>query len=667
MPSTYPGTFSPEQIGALTQGLAAMAQRVSEASDAVHLPSGGGDPAAQVNPLQLPMAGLQQPLATLTHAGQLLLEGLAQPLQALVVSAPQTADQVAAHIQSAVVDAGFFSSAAVTHTLEALADGRQIVWFDVPLSASATLADYSLDPGLAPSEDPSAPSPGDLGLRLGDLAVDVQTGLSGTLRIGFDLTPGLSTDEAVVFDLDALAVCARADAMVEDVEASFGAVDLGPAEVAVAMDLCVELDLVEGELGFLTLGSLDSLPIDELFFFRLPHGGDLVPDLSIDIPFSLGIGGFDQAAGSGLTLSLVSLDGFDAGALQLEFPELTIGGVAFDFGQLGEISLNDLGAWLTGIGDWLPQFGDGFALPLIDLDLGSVLDLGADWQLMLDGLRDEHGAWQFDGIGDLFGRVAAHFGLPTSAEDLQATFALTWNPDAEALEWTVPYAASLSQTVEFDTDRLLPEGLPLNVQGRASATVAAALDMAITGGVAIGSSAQVDPVTAATFLTAINSGVGLTAQGLLEDDDASTDGPADADLMFTLADGTILSVDLNTIPNLGTTATVADLLSVLNNASPTKLSAAVDASRLVLTDLSGGSGTFSVAAASVTLATTSDGTSLGATSVAPLVLGLWGATAATNADGRPEIVGHSLESMSLADRLYIKATDAADPLLSGAV
>jgi Ca2+-binding RTX toxin-like protein len=668
MPGSYSGTFTTSQVNALFQGFTVLAQRLSEAGQAAELPVTGQDLGTAVaNALQSPMAGLQQPLATMADAGQVLLEGLAQPLQAVAVGGAQTADQVATLIQSAAASAGSLSLPTVTHALETLADGRQIVWFDLPLSASNTLVDYTLDAGLAPSDDPASPSLGDHGLRLDALAVDVEAGVSGTLRVGLDLTPGLSSDEAVVFDIDGLRNCAEALATVADVQASFGVIDLGPTDVAVSMDLCVELDLIEGAAGFLQLGALNSLSIGELFSFSLPHAGDGVPDLSIDIPFSLGIGGFDQAAGTGLTLSLSALDGFDPGSLDFEFPELTIGGVGFDFGQLGEISLNDLGAWLTGIGDWLPQFGDGFELPLIDLDLGSVLDLGADWQLMLDGLRDDHGAWQFNSIGDLFSRVAGHFGLPSTPADLQATFALTWNPLAQSLEWTVPFSTSLEETVEFDADRLLPEGLPLNVQGRASATVGAALDFSITGGIAISSSAQVDPVTAATLLTAINSGVGLTAQGLLEDDNASTDGPADADLLFTLADGTALGVDLDTIPNLGSTATVAELLTVLNGASPTKLSASVDASRLVLTDLSGGMGTFSVAAASVTLATTSDGTSLGATSVAPLVLGLWGATAATNADGRPEIVGHSLESLSLADRLYIKAQDAADPLLSGTV
>ncbi|MGA1289200.1 MAG: hypothetical protein ACO3ZK_17000, partial [Rubrivivax sp.] len=658
----YPGTFSATQVNALFQGFTVLSQRLSEAGQAAQLPATDGDLGVAVtSALQAQMVGLQQPLATMTDPGQVLLEGLAQPLQALAVGAAQTADQVAALIQSAAAAVGSLSLASVTHALETLADGRQIVWFEIPLSASTTLVDYTLDAGLAPSENPDAPSLGDRGLRLDALAVDVEAGVSGTLRVGLDLSPGLSSDEAVVFDIDGLRVCAEADGTVEDVQASYGVIDLGPTDVAVSMDLCVELDLIEGSAGFLQLGALNSLGIGELFSFGLPHGGDLTPDFSIDIPFTLGIGGFDQTSGTGLTLSLAALDGFDLGSLDFEFPELTIGGVGFDFGQLGEISLNDLGAWLTGIGDWLPQFGSGFELPLIDLDLGTVLDLGGDWELMLDDLRDDHGAWDFDGIGDLFGRIADHFGLPATPADLQATFALTWNPVAQALEWTVPFSASLDETVEFDTDGLLPAALPLEVQGRASATVSADLDFAITGGVAISSSAQVDPVTAATLLTEINSGIGLTTQGLLPG----------ADLRFTMRDGSTVDVDLNGIVNLGTTGSVGGLLAVLNAASPTKLSAAIADSRLVLTDLTSGGGSFSVASVSATVTTTSSTTGATidteSTSVAPLVLGLWGVSASPNELGQPQITGHSLESLSLADRLYIKEQGGDDPLLSGTV
>lgn len=664
---TYSGTFSATQVNALFQGFTVLAQRLSEASNAAELPTTGHLATTAANAMLSEMVGLQQPLATLTDAGQTLLQGLAQPLQGMAVGAAQTADQVKTLIQSAIATAGAFDPATVAHSLETMADGRQIVWFEIPLSASATLVDYTLNVGQTPSEDPAAPSLADQGLRLGALEVDVDAGLSSTLRVGIDLSPGLSTDEAVVFDIDGVRVCAEANASVADVQASFGVLDLGPASVSVAMDLCVELDLIEGDAGLLQLGALNSLAIDELFSFSLPHGGDSTPDFTVDIPFTLGIGGFNLPTGSPLTLSLSALDGFDLGSLDFDFPELTVGGVPFDFSQLGEISLDDLGAWLDGVGDWLPQFGDGLTLPLVDLDLGQVLDLGAGWQDLLDDLRDDHGAWNFSGIQDLFGRIAGHFGLSTTPAALQSTFALTWNPVAEALEWTVPYSASLSETVAFDTAGLLPEDLPLNIQAEASATVTAALDFSITGGVAISSSAQVDPVTSATLLTEINSGVGLTTQGLLEDSDTATNDADDHDLLFTFADGSTLGIDLNTITGLGSTATVGDLLTVLNTASPLKLGAALSESRLVLTDLTPGSGTFSVAAASVTLTTTADGASIGSTSVAPLVLGLWGVGAQVNGTGDPQITGHSLESLSLADRLYIKEQDASDPLLSGSI
>ncbi len=661
MPGTYTGTFSAAQVNALFQGFTVLAQRLSEASSAAELPATDPTAPAVANPMLSEMVGLQQPLATLTDAGQTLLTELAQPLAAAAVSAAQTADQVATLIQNAVSSASALSLDPIVHSLETLADGRQIVWFQIPLQASTTLVDYTLDVGQTPSEDPAAPSLADQGLRLGTLEVDVDAGLSSTLRVGIDLSPGLSTDEAVVFDIDGVRVCAEANASVADVQASFGVIDLRPASVSVAMDLCVELDLIEGAAGYLQLGALNSRAIGELFSFSLPHGGDLVPDFTVDIPFTLGIGGFDLPTGSPLILSLSALDGFNLGSLDFEFPELTVNGVDFDFAQLGEISLDDLGAWLSGVGDWLPQFGDGLTLPLVDLDLGQVLDLGVDWQDLLDDLRDDHGAWNFTGIQDLFGRIAGHFGLSTTPAALQSTFALTWNPVAEALEWTVPYSASLSETVAFDTAGLLPEDLPLNIQAEASATVTAALNFSITGGVAISSSAQVDPVTSATLLTEINSGVGLTTQGLLPG----------ADLRFTMRDGSTVNVDLNGIAGLGSTATVGGLLSALNAASPTKLSASIDSSRLVLTDLTAGTFTFNIASVSATVTSTSGTTgatlNTESTSVAPLVLGLWGVTAQANGLGQMQITGHSLESLSLADRLYIKEQDASDPLLSGSI
>ena len=87
--------------------------------------------------------------------------------------------------RAAIATAGAFDPAAVAHSLEIMADGHQVVWFEIPLAASTTLVDYTLDVGQSPSEDPATPSLADQGLRLGAGGrwVDSGDGGSGPLTL----------------------------------------------------------------------------------------------------------------------------------------------------------------------------------------------------------------------------------------------------------------------------------------------------------------------------------------------------------------------------------------------------------------------------------------------------------------------------------------------------
>ncbi|NBP88268.1 MAG: hypothetical protein EBU59_07130, partial [Planctomycetia bacterium] len=102
-------------------------------------------------------------------------------------------------------------------------------------------------------------------------------------------------------------------------------------------------------------------------------------------------------------------------------------------------------------------------------------------------------------------------------------------------------------------------------------------NLSLTAGVAITSSANVNPVNGTTLLTEINGGFGLT-EGMLIDGD---------DLTFTLRDGTVVGVNLSTLDLANGTATVLDLLNLVNTdpQASGNLTLAVNASALVATDL----------------------------------------------------------------------------------
>jgi flagellar hook-associated protein 2 len=120
----------------------------------------------------------------------------------------------------------------------------------------------------------------------------------------------------------------------------------------------------------------------------------------------------------------------------------------------------------------------------------------------------------------------------------------------------------------------------LRVQEVGAGSTAAGLGLAgISVAASTATGGDVLRLHAGTKLAALNDGNGveLTKAGV-------------ADLAVTLADGTELSIDLHDATTLG------DVVSQINAANPSKLSAAIaaDGRRLQLTDLSGASGAFRV-------------------------------------------------------------------------
>ena len=295
----------------------------------------------------------------------------------------------------------------------------------------------------------------------------------------------------------------------------------------------------------------------------------------------------------------------------------------FDFPDLGEFSINDIGLFLDDLGNWLPDLGAGFELPLVDLDFADLF--GAAVGLYLEGffssLKTPDGEWDFTTIQDL-----DDFFLSS----VSTSIGLTWNADVDAIEWTLPLAFSLGETAEFASGELIPAGLPLSVAADGSATFTATGSVSVTGGVAIASAAGVTPVTTDTLLSELNGGFGLTAGMLIDGDD----------LVFSLRDGTPLGFDLDTLSGMAaSTATVGDLLTLLGG-SPGKLTVSLNYSRLEFTDATtpaSGSAMLSVAGPSVTV--TVGSTSVVETSLAPIALGLLVPPSTT-----ATLAGSSLES-----------------------
>ena len=609
------------QAAALFQGISSLTARLSEIQEA--------------GLLGMRAAALAQPIGTLLPLGDTLRGALTDQLAA-ITTATDVGDVKAAFAAAVAADP-VLATASVTAQFETDGADRRL-WFSIELDGGTDLPDYALDLGQATGTGSLA----DEGLLLGPVEVELTAGFSGTLDFGIDLAAGLTAEQMLLVKFDDLraygaASHVGADALA-DIEARFGVMRLGPADVEVELDIGVTFDLVEPAAGWMTLGELTAKSANDwLAAVDLSASG---AGLDVAVPFSLDVGGFGES-GTLQELVISAADILDPASLALTFPAISFPApvsASFDFGQFAEISATDLGIFLADLGRWVPELGAGFELPLVGRDLAGLFgtDIRAEIDGLLDALQDATGAWQFDTVQEMLDLLAGDLGV------VVADFDLTWNPAADALEWTLPLEyspathPSFSKTESFDAAAIVPADLPLAIGADGSATIGLDAAFSITAGVAITSSANVDPVTTATLLTTLNGGAGLTAGMLIAGDD----------LEFTLRNGETLGFDLDALDLV--TATVQDLIDLVT--TPGKLTLAIDASRLVATDLTtpaSADATFSVAGPSVEVVIGS--TTTVQTSLAPIALGLLVARTTANT-----LTGSSLEGFSARNRIYVR-------------
>jgi autotransporter-associated beta strand protein len=616
------------QTSALVQGIDVLAQRLTQ----IQTSGLFGDEAAT----------LGESIGTLVPIGDHLRTGLAERLASL--SGAITVLDVKNAFTKAATDDPVLSISAVTATRETLGDQTRL-WFSVPLAGTTALPQYQLSLGQAPSTG-ATPSLLDDGLKLGDVKTTVSVGYDGTVQFGIDLAPGLATEQGFFLKFDNFDVFARATATgasaVQDVEANFGIMRLGPADLDVSLDTRVRVDLTEGSDGVVALGELDGAALADLgSLFSLSAAGSGV---SVRVPFALSLGGLQQTVGSAQEIFIKATDLFDPASLALTLPSLKLadGKTAFDFTKLADITATDLGAFLSDLGRWVPELGRGFDIPLIDTSIAALFgeNLLGDLDDLLAGLKDSSGNWSFDTVEEMIDLLAAGVGVPTT------TFNLQWNSTTDAVEWRLPLSFTASATEAFDSGSIAPADLPLDVSGRGSATIDLTAAFTITAGVAIRSSAGLTTITASTLLSALNGGSGLTSNALVSGND----------LEFRLRDGSTVGFDLNGISGLGTdatpgTATVGDLLTLLNGATTaSKLTVKLSGNSLVASDLTTAASkdaTFSIVGPSVKV--TVGTTDTVQVSLAPVALGLLAPPTTSGS-----IEGISLESYSARDRIYVK-------------
>ena len=616
------------QTAALVQGIDVLAQRLTQ----IQTTGMFGDEAA----------ALGESLGTLSPIGDQLRTGLSERLASL--SGAVTVLDVKNAFTKAATDDPVLSISAVTATRETLGDQTRL-WFSVPLAGTTALPHYQLSLGQTPSTT-ATPSLLDEGLKLGNVKTTVSVGYDGTMQFGIDLAPGLAAEQGFFIKFDNFDVFAKASASgasaVQDVEANFGIMRLGPADLDVSLDTRVRVDLAEGSDGVVALGELDGAATADLgSLFSLAAAG---AGLSVRVPFALSLGGLQQNVGSAQEIFIKASDAFDPSSLALTLPSLKLadGKTAFDFSKLADITATDLGAFLSDLGRWVPELGRNFDLPLIDTSLTSLFGEGLldDVNGVLGVLKDASGNWSFDTVDEVISGLATKLGVAP------ATLGLTWNSTTDAIEWRLPLSFTESATASFDSGSIAPSSLPLDVSGRGSATVDLTAAFTLTAGVSIRSTAGLTTLTSASLLSSLNGGAGLTKNALVTGND----------LAFTLRDGTTLGFDLDGITGLGTdstagTATVGDLLALLNGATTaSKLAVKLSGNSLVATDLTtpaSKGATFSIAGPSVTVKVGTTDTVQA--SLAPVSLGL---LAPPTTGGTIE--GISLESYSPRDRIYIK-------------
>ncbi|MBM4010611.1 MAG: hypothetical protein FJ286_04415, partial [Planctomycetes bacterium] len=498
------GLLDAHQVAALAQGIGLFADRM--------------DQVAEHDLLGQEAAALGQPIGTLVPIGDRLKSDFVDRIVGL------TGSKTPAQIDAILSDA---TGTVVTHS-SVLTGSDERIWFSVPLSRTTSLPSYGLDLGQRPGEPEAGsevvlPSLSDQGLRLGATTVSLATGIEGTVALGIDLAAGLTAEESFWIKFDNLRAFGRAThtgkSALADVDADYGFMKLGPADLDVTIDTGVTLDLQEGAAGAMRLGELAGLSLPD-FESRLSLTAT-GPGVSVTVPFTLGLDGFTQKNGSAQQIKITAADILDPRSLTLAYPVLTVPGIAgsFDFTQFADISAGDLGTFLADVSRWMPEVGRGFEIPVIDQDLAGLFGGGwGDWlDGKLDNLKDEAGQWKFGTLDEMIDLLATKLGTT------KAAFAPAWNAKVGSLEWTLPISISetpgsetelTKKSVSFDAGGLVPSDLPLSIAAKGSATVTSTATLGLKAGIAVSDPTAAAAVKGSTLLSALNGGAGLTRSSL---------------------------------------------------------------------------------------------------------------------------------------------------------
>ena len=210
------------QVAALAQGITVFADRM--------------DQIAESGLLGQEAAALGQPIGTLVPLGDELRVGFVDRIVGL--SGVKTPAEIVTILATA-------AGTSVSQVSEMLGTDERI-WFSVPLSRTTTLPSYELNLGQQPG-DGAAASLSDQGLRLGTVPVSLTAGIEGTVSFGVNLAAGLAAEQALSIKFDTLRAFGRAShtgkSAIADVDAEYGVLRLGPADLDVTIDSGVTLDL----------------------------------------------------------------------------------------------------------------------------------------------------------------------------------------------------------------------------------------------------------------------------------------------------------------------------------------------------------------------------------------------------------------------------------------
>ena len=626
----------------------------------------------QVSAMQLSGAlaeqavGIAQPIGTILSVGDELRRDVAEPLAAYLRSVQGAITP--AMVQAAIAELAPTGSVAIREP------GDGTLWFDVDLAGSRQLVDFTLDVGQRPSAIPGQQTLYDRGLRLEPLEVDVTAGYAGRVSFGIDLAADLTAEQAVRIDVGTLRVFARAThsgaAALADLDASFGSVRLGPADVDVDFDVAAAIDLAGGPKR---LGEILGVPARESF--------TVIPAIDsrfqVSIPFTLGIGGFAETGtelrvGIGATgffheatdvapLTLTLLKDTDPGAAVNWQPgSLSPGeGGAFtapgEFGlaPFGGVSANDLGAFLVELERVAPTLFERLDVPLVGKSVGEIAEIGGRVSDFVASLRTPEGDFRFETADDLLDELAEFFGAAGQPRD-RSTFDMKWSMATQGLQFRVPLEFQTPDAglpLVFDAGSLrsaLPAVVPIDVTGRGTATVHVdATTLALVGGVTKRGAAGL-PDRRVTLDTSFADA--------LRDLDLPDLLPGGAEFSFGLRNGTRVDVNLDgVLPAWRQNgATMRDVRDFLNGVAPASLAVDLVDGRLRFTDKTSGPNLFKVVLGeeqTITPSKVTGGDPLTTTrlSLAALAFGL--AAAPTAGD---TLEGVSLELSALRDRLYFK-------------